>query len=115
MGLFDGTALERPVLCDRCEQDLKVCVCPPEQAVEPEVEPSRQRLKVRVDKRKRGKLMTVASGFTGSLRQRQTVLSALKNHCGAGGTIVDDSVEIQGDHVVRVREKLEQLKFRIAK
>lgn len=116
MGLFDGTALERPVICEQCGGDTKECACVP---VEPsddvaEIEPGKQRLKIRVEKRKRGKLMTVVSGFEGSVEQRRQVLVDLKNEVGAGGTVADANVEIQGDHVQRVAKKLEQLGFRVA-
>jgi len=117
VGLFDGTALERPVLCEQCGCDAKVCECAP---LEPktevkEVEPSKQRLKIRVEKRKRGKLMTVVAGFEGSVAQRRQVLVELKNAVGAGGTVTESQVEIQGDHEQRIARKLEQLGFRIAK
>jgi translation initiation factor 1 len=117
VGLFDGTALERPVICEQCGGDSKLCECVPvEPATEvPETEPSKQRLKIRVEKRKRGKLMTVVSGFEGSASQRRQVLVDLKNEVGAGGTLTDTQVEIQGDHIQRVAKKLEQLGFRIAK
>ena len=115
MGLFDGTALERPVLCERCGADVKVCQCAPldNKAAEVELAPDKQRLKVRVEKRKRGKIVTVVAGFTGSLSQRQEVLTQLKNHCGAGGTIDAGNLEIQGDHAQRIRKPLENLGFKI--
>lgn len=114
MGLFDGTLLERPVLCERCGADVKVCPCAPlsENAAEAEVAPDQQRLKVRVEKRKRGKVVTVVAGFTGTLSQRQDVLKQLKNHCGAGGTIDEGALELQGDHSQRVRKPLEDLGFK---
>ncbi len=101
MGLFDGTPLERPVLCERCGLDVKQCKCEPLKTPEPEVEPNKQRLQIRVEKRKRGKLMTVVSGFSGTDSQRQSVLKRLKDYCGAGGTLADGNVELQGDHVQR--------------
>ncbi|MEC8558269.1 MAG: translation initiation factor [Planctomycetota bacterium] len=117
MGLFDGTALERPVLCERCEQDVKTCACEPliEAKDEPEVEPSKQRLRVRSEKRKRGKLVTVVSGLKGPERQRQELLTQLKNRCGAGGTLNDDQqIEIQGEQSERLRAELEQLGYRVS-
>ena len=108
MGLFDGTELERPVLCDRCEQDVKTCSCEPilEESCEPDVPPEKQSVKIRVDKRKRGKMVTVVSGVRGPVPQLQRLLTELKNHCGAGGTVSDSDVEIQGDHVARIRAYL---------
>lgn len=113
MGLFDGTILERPVLCERCDQDIKLCQCPPMAEVVLPRDPSKQRLRVRVEKRKRGKWMTVVAGFEGPPTQLQDVLTRLKNHCGAGGTIAGGNVEIQGDQAERVRAKLLDMGYRV--
>ena len=105
------------MLCERCEQDVKTCACEPliEAKDEPEVEPSKQRLRVRSEKRKRGKLVTVVSGLKGPERQRQELLTQLKNRCGAGGTLNDDQqIEIQGEQSERLRAELEQLGYRVS-
>ncbi len=111
MGLFDGTAFERPVLCERCGQDIKLCKC--SALADAEVEPARQSLKLRVEKRKRGKVVTVISGLTGSPHQRRSLLTTLKNHCGAGGTQQADWIEIQGDHAARLSQQLHALGYRL--
>lgn len=115
MGLFDGTALERPVICERCNLNIKECVCPPvkEDDSQPEVPPEKQSVKVRVEKRKRGKLMTVIAGFSAPRHQLQALLTELKNFCGSGGTIVDQSLELQGDHVERLKPHLRSLGYRV--
>jgi translation initiation factor 1 len=108
MGLFDGTPLERPILCDRCGLDTKVCQCPP-----PDIPFEKQRLKVRVEKRNKGKLVTCVRGFTGSETQREAILTKLKNQCGAGGTLDNDGIEIQGDQSKRVEKLLGEWGFRL--
>ena len=104
MGLFDGTPLEDTVVCSRCGQALKQCQCPP--VDERSVEPSRQQLKVTVEKRHRGKIVTLVTGFQGSPSDFQYLLSELKNSCGAGGTLAEQTLEIQGDQQSRVSEAL---------
>ena len=101
MGLFDGTALERPVLCDRCQSEIRICKCPPL-----DIPPEKQSLKIRLDKRKRGKLITVVSGFHCSDIQMKETLSVLKNQCGAGGSIEGSDLELQGDHTQTLAELL---------
>lgn len=103
MGLFDGTILERPVLCDRCQQEIKSCACPPEVRTEPDVAPEKQRLTVRIEKRKNGKSVTAVTGFTSSKLQITQLFTELKNHLGAGGTSDESSIEIQGQHSEKVR------------
>ena len=108
MGLFDGTALERPVLCDRCGEEIRSCQCPPM-----DTPAAKQSLKVRLDRRKRGKLITVVSNFHCSDQQIQETLTALKNKCGAGGSIEEGNIELQGDHTQRVPELLIARGYRV--
>lgn len=108
MGLFDGTALERPVLCERCQQDVKICQCPPlvESPEEPSVAPEKQKLTIRVERRKRGKLATVISGLRGPTKDRDDLLTTLKNRCGSGGTLREGNIELQGDQSENCRNLL---------
>ena len=111
MGLFDGTILERPVLCDRCGSGITLCNCLPVE--EPDIEPGKQRLKISIEKRKNGRQVTCIRGFSCRKNQIQTVLQTLKNSCGAGGTCNDESVEIQGNHAEKVRQELKKSGYRI--
>lgn len=110
MGLFDGTDLERPVLCEQCGTDVKDCDCPtPDElaADEKAVDPSRQSLRVRLEKRKRGKLVTVISNLRGSTTQLEQLLQELKDACGAGGLLTEErAIELQGDHTQRLERLL---------
>lgn len=108
MGLFDGTSLERPVLCDRCGQDIKVCRCPPV-----DTEPGKQTLRIRLEKRKGGKIVTVIQGFSCSESQMQATLSQLRSKCGAGGALADQSIELQGDHTARLPQLLTLMGYRV--
>lgn len=108
MGLFDGTALERPILCSRCHTVVQHCKCPPL-----DTPAEKQSLKIRLDKRKRGKLVTVVSGFHCSEMQIQETMSYLKSQCGAGGCIEIDNIELQGDHTQRMADLLIARGYRI--
>ena len=63
--------------------------------------------------RRGGKTVTVIRG----LPERGTELEArpveLKRLCGAGGTLRDGAVEIQGDHRERIAERLRVLGYRV--
>jgi len=52
-------------------------------------------LPVFVEKRAKGKTVTVIRNITGDA---EDLLKTLKKRCGAGGVIRDGDVEIQGDH-----------------
>ncbi|MCA9183568.1 MAG: translation initiation factor [Planctomycetales bacterium] len=113
MGLFDGTPLERPVICDRCGEEVKQCTCPAESIRQAEVAPADQRLHVSLEKRKRGKVVTVISGLTGSLEQSKLLLKILKQDCSAGGTLEGSQIELQGDHRQRVSQWLRAEGYRL--
>ena len=113
MGLFDGTSLERPVRCEQCGGDKKLCKCPPLTQPVVDTPPEKQFLKVRLDKRKRGKLVTVISGFTCVTAQLQQTLSHLQSQCGAGGSIAERNIELQGDHTLRVPKLLVARGYRV--
>jgi translation initiation factor 1 len=55
------------------------------------------RIRVRVDNRRYGKSVTVLAGFDDGL-DLVPLAKALKNKLGAGGTVKDRTIELQGDH-----------------
>lgn len=63
------------------------------------------RLRVRVEKR-RGKPVSIAWGFFSHPMELNRLLSLFKKSLGAGGQLVDQTIEMQGDHIVRMREIL---------
>ena len=58
-----------------------------------------------------GKTVTVVRGLPAKdLEQR---MSELKRLCGAGGTLREGAIEIQGDHRERLLEKLTSLGYKV--
>ena len=72
---------------------------------------------MRDKKGRKGKVVTVVSGFTLTEADLKALAKDLKNLCGAGGTIKSDStgqiIEVQGDHREKIAEKLESLKYKV--
>ena len=56
-----------------------------------------------------GKTVTVVRGLDGTSRR---VASDLKRHCGSGGSVKGDAVEIQGDHREKVVARLQAAGYR---
>jgi translation initiation factor 1 len=76
--------------------------------------PAEQTIRVAVDRKKRkGKSVTVASGFRLTPASLDKVARQLKQRCAAGGTAEGDVVEIQGEHVDAVCAVLQGLGYRI--
>jgi translation initiation factor 1 len=60
--------------------------------------PGEQHLHVLLDKKQRkGKQVTLVSGFTGNEEDLKILGKRLKTRCGAGGTVKDQEIQIQGD------------------
>jgi translation initiation factor 1 len=77
-------------------------------------EPSKQTIRVVADRKRRaGKTVTIASGFSLTQSSLSALATALKKRCGAGGSCADGEIEIQGDHVSRVGEELRGLGYRV--
>ncbi|MFP4190725.1 MAG: translation initiation factor [Candidatus Hydrogenedentota bacterium] len=59
---------------------------------------------VRFEKRTGNKAVTIIDRVSGDAK---ALLTALKKHCGAGGTVREGSIELQGDHRERVQAFLD--------
>ena len=55
-----------------------------------------------------GKAVTVVRGVPGDDAALAALGKRLRNACGAGGTLKDGVIEVQGDHVERVMAVLQQ-------
>ncbi len=109
-GLFDGTPLERPVTCEVCEQPLDQCTCPRDEAgavLLPKDQPAR----IRREKRRAGKIVTVITGLNPAASDLQAILRQLKSACAAGGRVSEGIIEIQGDHRERILAILQDLGY----
>jgi translation initiation factor 1 len=69
-------------------------------------------LRVRVERRRYGKPVTVVEGFDGGV-DRDALASDLKRALGTGGTVREDGLELQGDHADRVGDLLADRGFAV--
>jgi len=73
-------------------------------------------LKVRFEKKgRRGKGVTVVSGFHHTREDLESLARKLKSTCGAGGTVKNETIEIQGDHREKVKALLADMGFNVGK
>ena len=79
------------------------------------LEPSKQNLKISLDRLKGGRVATVVRGFVGSADDLATLGKELKKSCGVGGTAKDGEIIIQGDHRDRIVELLTKAGYRCKK
>ncbi len=111
MRLFEGTLFDRPPRCDRCGELESECRCPP--PAPDLLAPEKQTARLSVEKRKKGKLVTVIRGLPADGNDLPSLLTRLKDTCGAGGSLQGDELEIQGNQLERVRAALTQIGYRV--
>jgi len=63
------------------------------------------RIRVRVEKR-RGKPITIVWGFQSNPKELDRLLALCKKQLGAGGQVTDNALELQGDHIQRIKDIL---------
>jgi translation initiation factor 1 len=104
--LFAGTPWDRPPTCARCGAPETDCQCSPD-VVEPvRLPPETQTARLRREKRAKGKLVTVVAGLVADGNDLPALAAQLKARCGAGGTVKDGNIELQGDHLDAVEAAL---------
>lgn len=126
-GLFDGTPLQRPITCERCEKPLAECRCPRDANGAIRL-PKDQPVRVRRETGGRGgKTVTVIAGLDPVATDMAGLLKELKAALGTGGTVKQaevrptahpargkagapqadaPTIELQGDHRDRALEIL---------
>lgn len=111
MGMLAGTKFDRPPHCERCDQLESECSCPPTEPVR--LAPEKQTARIAIEKRRHGRVVTVIRGLSSDANDLDSLLKRLKNACGAGGTVSDEGIEIQGSHADRVRAELKTIGYRV--
>lgn len=140
--LFSGTKFDQPDFCHTCNRPKAECTCAnvilPEKkrmgerpggkhahAPKGEFEltpqnaipPKDQVAKIRVERRKGNREVTLITGLEHPANDLAKLLTALKSQLGCGGAVQGRIVELQGDQSARAGEILESqnMKVRVLK
>lgn len=95
-----------PNICKHCHKSLRNCVCEKQSDSRPKMDGV-----VRIGretKGRKGKGVTLIRGVALPETELQELAKKLKTLCGAGGSIKEGIIEIQGDHRIQVQAYLEQ-------
>ena len=88
----------------------------PSEALEratPELSPGQQNIRIQASRSgRKGKTVTVISGFECSPDKLTQLLKQLKSLCGSGGTLKENTLEIQGDQRQKLLTKLLELGYK---
>jgi len=89
-------------ICPKCGLPLQACVCE-------DIAKTEQNIQIQTAKKRFGKLITELSGFQGV--DLKTLAKNLKQELACGGTVKENTVELQGDHTRNVKQALVKLGF----
>ena len=78
-----------------------------------EIAREQQQITLQSDKRRYGKVVTIVTGINTSDIDMDDLAKTLKTRCAAGGTIKDGNIELQGDHIKKVKKVLEDMGFKV--
>lgn len=77
------------------------------------LEPGEQNLRVMIDRKQRkGKEVTLITGFVGTDEDLKDLGKALKQKCGVGGAAKDSEIMIQGNQIDKVMALLDEMGYR---
>lgn len=93
-------------ICSVCGLPEELCMCE-------EIAREQQQIILQSDRRRYGKVVTVVTGIDTSDIDVDELARTLKTKCAAGGTIKDGNIELQGDHMKKVRRVLESMGFKV--
>ena len=75
--------------------------------------PQQQDLRVLIDRKQRkGKEVTLVTGFVGTEEDLKDLGKTLKQKCGTGGTVKDGEIVIQGNNLKKVLELLQSMDYK---
>jgi translation initiation factor 1 len=86
-------------MCPVCGLPKELCICE-------EVAKEQQRIIVKVNRRRYGKEVTVVEGLDAHEIDLHELSTYLKSKLACGGTVKGNSVELQGNHLNRMKDVL---------
>lgn len=79
----------------------------------PDLPPQQQNLRVQATRAgRKGKTVTVITGLQHNPESMNKLLKKLKAQCGSGGTVKEDTLEIQGEHKQKLLDILTKLGYK---
>ncbi|OPZ73305.1 MAG: translation initiation factor Sui1 [bacterium ADurb.Bin478] len=101
------STLKKEPVCPRCGETP--CTCRPNHSATL----SSPLLRIRLDRKgRKGKSVTLIEGLPANWHQSQELCRTLKNRLGAGGTVREGCIEIQGDHRGKIVHMLAEMNYK---
>jgi len=91
-------------VCPKCGLPTDLCICET-------LSKEEQRIKIRKEKKRYGKIVTIIDGIDSKNINMKDLAKNLKNKFACGGTYKENTIELQGNHMERVKKELVKLGF----
>jgi len=91
-------------ICSKCGLPKELCVCET-------IAKKEQQIRIKTEKRKFGKIMTIIEGIDEKDIDIKDLTKKLKSKLACGGTAKDGKIELQGKHSQKAKEILLALGF----
>ena len=91
-------------VCSKCGLPKDLCIC---ETIARESE----QIIIKTVKKKFGKIATIVDGIRSKNINLKDIVNTLKNKLACGGTIKNNTIELQGNHVEKVKNELIQMGF----
>jgi len=91
-------------VCPTCGLPKELCVCET-------IAKEQQKITIKTDRRRYGKLTTVVQGIDSKEIDIKDLGRKLKNKLACGGTVKENRIELQGDHRRKVKVILTEMGF----
>ncbi len=92
-------------ICNVCGLPKDLCICGT-------LTKETQKIRIYVEPKRFGKIMTVIEGIDGRTIDVKSLLKTLKKKLACGGTYKDGKIELQGNHAQKVKQILIQEGFK---
>lgn len=101
--------------CSRCGKPEGECRCREERRMgSGSAAPRDGFVRLSLDrKQRRGKAVTIIANIPGDLAELTALAQEFRKLCGAGGSLKDGNIELQGDHRDKVEARLKTLGYKI--
>ncbi|MDI6718440.1 MAG: stress response translation initiation inhibitor YciH [Methanomicrobiales archaeon] len=93
-------------ICPTCGLPRELCICE-------EVAKEQQRIQVKMNRRRYGKEVTIIEGLDPDDIDLEDLTKYMKSKLACGGTIKGGTIELQGNHLDRVKQLLAQKGYKL--
>ncbi len=101
-------------ICPKCQKPAPECICKKKTSKAQPKDRQDGIIRIRREvKGRKGKTVTVTFGFQPGQTDLKALAKQLKQQCGAGGSVKDGVITVQGDHRVTVLNLLEAQGYKV--